>query len=153
MQNYSLCWSGSSLSAGWKHDCYCWKCYGLNYDWWIWWAHTTVWTQVICCPYNLKKYFSKQWKLNLIHHERVQLCRCGRCKLQNVKVQNEGINWNSGDNIYWKHDVQRFEALKIILHGNAEFEATNVILQVRLTWELCRYAWNSGVTALMPQFF
>ncbi|RVW42315.1 UTP--glucose-1-phosphate uridylyltransferase 3, chloroplastic [Vitis vinifera] len=55
---------------------------------------------------------------------------CGRCKLQNVKVQNKGINWNSGDNIYWKHDVQRFEALKIILHGNAEFEATDVILQV-----------------------
>lgn len=62
-----------------------------------------------------------------------QLCRCGKCKLQNVKVQNKGINWNSGDNTYWKHEVQRFEALKIILHGNAEFEATDVTLQVRLT--------------------
>ncbi|RVX03010.1 UTP--glucose-1-phosphate uridylyltransferase 3, chloroplastic [Vitis vinifera] len=62
--------------------------------------------------------------------------RCGRCKLQNVKVQNKGINWNSGDNIYWKHDVQRFEALKIILHGNAEFEATDVILQRNHVFEV-----------------
>ncbi|XP_034705188.1 UTP--glucose-1-phosphate uridylyltransferase 3, chloroplastic isoform X5 [Vitis riparia] len=62
--------------------------------------------------------------------------RCGRCKLQNVKVQNKGINWNSGDNIYWKHDVQRFEALKIILHGNAEFEATDVLLQRNHVFEV-----------------
>lgn len=57
-------------------------------------------------------------------------CRCGRCKLENVKVVNDGIDWNSNDNIYWKHEVQRFEALKVILHGNAEFEAVDVILQV-----------------------
>ncbi|KAL5710087.1 UTP--glucose-1-phosphate uridylyltransferase 3 [Ranunculus cassubicifolius] len=55
--------------------------------------------------------------------------RCGRCKLQNVKVLNKGINWNYAENSYWKHDVQRFEALKIVLHGNAEFEASDVILQ------------------------
>ncbi|KAL3837765.1 hypothetical protein ACJIZ3_022356 [Penstemon smallii] len=55
--------------------------------------------------------------------------RCARCKLDNVKVLNDGINWNSSDNVYWKHDVQRFEALKVILHGNAEFEATDVIIQ------------------------
>lgn len=58
--------------------------------------------------------------------------RCGRCKLQNVKVLNKGIDWSSTENIFWKHDVQRFEAFKIILHGNAEFEANDVILQVRL---------------------
>lgn len=55
--------------------------------------------------------------------------RCGRCKLQNVKVQNEGIDWSADENVYWKHDVQRFEALKVILHGNAEFEATDVTLK------------------------
>ncbi|VFQ80448.1 unnamed protein product [Cuscuta campestris] len=55
--------------------------------------------------------------------------RCSRCKLKNVKVLNDGIDWNSRDNLYWKHDVQRFEAVKIILHGNAEFEAVDVILQ------------------------
>ncbi|XP_038723026.1 UTP--glucose-1-phosphate uridylyltransferase 3, chloroplastic isoform X2 [Tripterygium wilfordii] len=56
--------------------------------------------------------------------------RCGRCKMQNVKVLNEGIDWSSGENIFWKHDVRRFEAFKVILHGNAEFEANDVILQV-----------------------
>lgn len=43
---------------------------------------------------------------------------------------NDGIDWSSGDNVYWKNDVHRFEALKIILHGNAEFEANNVTIQV-----------------------
>lgn len=63
----------------------------------------------------------------------IRLDRCGRCRLENVKVQNQGVNWNCGDNVYWKHDVQRFEACKIVLHGNAEFEATDVTIQVRLT--------------------
>lgn len=66
-------------------------------------------------------------------HMCVNLSRCGRCKLNNVKVLNKGIDWDCGDNTYWKHDVQRFEALKIILHGNAEFEASDVTLQVRFT--------------------
>lgn len=62
--------------------------------------------------------------------------RCGRCKLDNVKVFNKGINWNSGNNIYWKHDVQRFEAVNVILHGNAEFEAMDVILQGNHVFEV-----------------
>ncbi|XP_024466052.1 UTP--glucose-1-phosphate uridylyltransferase 3, chloroplastic isoform X2 [Populus trichocarpa] len=62
--------------------------------------------------------------------------RCGRCRLQNVKVVNKGINWSFGDNIYWKHDVQRFEALKVILHGNAEFEADNVTIQGNQIFEI-----------------
>lgn len=66
--------------------------------------------------------------------------RCGRCKLQNVKVLNEGIDWNFGDNVYWKHVVQRIEACKVVLHGNAEFEATDVILKVSLSTNHCRYA-------------
>lgn len=59
------------------------------------------------------------------------LCRCGRCKLCNVTVLNDGIDWTSDDNVYWKHDVCRSEALKVILHGNAEFEAYNVTIQVK----------------------
>ncbi|KAF9596503.1 hypothetical protein IFM89_012234 [Coptis chinensis] len=55
--------------------------------------------------------------------------RCGRCKLRNVKILNKGIDWSSADNCYWKHDVQRVEAVKVVLHGNAEFEATDVVLQ------------------------
>lgn len=55
--------------------------------------------------------------------------RCGRCKLQNVEVQNEGIDWGSDDNTYWMHDVHRCESLKIVLHGNAEFEATDVVIK------------------------
>lgn len=56
--------------------------------------------------------------------------RCGKCKLQKVKVRNKGLNWNSPKNVYWKNEVERFESLKIILHGNAEFEASDVTLEV-----------------------
>ncbi|TVU19759.1 hypothetical protein EJB05_35930, partial [Eragrostis curvula] len=55
--------------------------------------------------------------------------RCGRCRLQRVKIMNEGINWVSPNNVYWKHDVERSESVKIILHGNAEFEAKDVVLK------------------------
>ncbi|GAB2299315.1 UTP--glucose-1-phosphate uridylyltransferase 3, chloroplastic [Dionaea muscipula] len=55
--------------------------------------------------------------------------RCARCRLQNVRVMNKGIDWKSGENIYWKHDLQRQEVLKVVLHGNAEFEAINVTLK------------------------
>ncbi|WJX38488.1 UTP--glucose-1-phosphate uridylyltransferase 3, chloroplastic [Trifolium repens] len=68
----------------------------------------------------------------ILHHGQ----RCGRCKLQNVKVLNEGIDWRHGGNVYWKHDVQRSEVLQIILHGNAEFEATDVVLQGNHVFEV-----------------
>ncbi|CAA0831341.1 UDP-glucose pyrophosphorylase 3 [Striga hermonthica] len=61
----------------------------------------------------------------ILHYGR----RCARCKLENVKVLNDGINWDSEENLFWKHDVQRFEALRVILHGNAEFEARDVVIQ------------------------
>lgn len=48
----------------------------------------------------------------------------------NVKILNKGIDWTSPENVYWKHDLHRFEMLKIVLKGNAEFEATDVVLQV-----------------------
>ncbi|MQL69230.1 hypothetical protein Taro_001480 [Colocasia esculenta] len=79
--------------------------------------------------------------------------RCGRCKLQNVRVLNKGIDW-SADNVYWKHDVQRFEMLKIVLHGNAEFEATNITLQGNHLFEvpdgykMCLLACDSGSNAV-----
>ncbi|KAB2598354.1 hypothetical protein D8674_001274 [Pyrus ussuriensis x Pyrus communis] len=40
------------------------------------------------------------------------------------------------NNVYWKHDVKRIEACKIILHGNAEFEATDVTLQGNRIFEV-----------------
>ncbi|XP_078181562.1 UDP-glucose pyrophosphorylase 3 isoform X2 [Carex rostrata] len=55
--------------------------------------------------------------------------RCSKCKLQKVKVRNKGLNWNSPKNVYWKNEVERFESLKIILHGNAEFEASDITLE------------------------
>ncbi|XVF24165.1 hypothetical protein REPUB_Repub13aG0103800 [Reevesia pubescens] len=82
--------------------------------------------------------------------------RCGRCKLHNVKVLNDGIDWSSGDNVYWKHDVCRFEALKVILHGNAEFEADNVTIQGNRVFEVpdgYRLKVTSGDPGLAVQLY
>ncbi|KAL4576122.1 hypothetical protein LXL04_012211 [Taraxacum kok-saghyz] len=62
--------------------------------------------------------------------------RCARCKLENVKIRNKGINWNSDKNLYWKHDVERFELVKVILHGNAEFEAVDVNIEGNHVFEV-----------------
>ncbi|KAH7841035.1 hypothetical protein Vadar_024775 [Vaccinium darrowii] len=59
--------------------------------------------------------------------------RCGRCKLQIVEVLNEGIDWTSGQNASWQHDVQPFELLKVVLHGNAVFEAADDVFLVGST--------------------
>ncbi|CAL5203037.1 unnamed protein product [Lathyrus oleraceus] len=69
---------------------------------------------------------------SILHHGQ----RCGRCKLQNVKVLNKGVDWSYDGNMYWKHDVKRSEVLKIVLHGNAEFEATDVVLQGNHVFEV-----------------
>lgn len=54
--------------------------------------------------------------------------QCGKCELLNVKIVNKGIDRNA-QNIYWKNQIFRHEAMKIILHGNGEFFAENVIFK------------------------
>jgi hypothetical protein len=49
--------------------------------------------------------------------------QCGRVHLMNVVVQNVGVDWHLSGGGAWKHQVQRHEACRIILHGRSEFEA------------------------------
>lgn len=53
---------------------------------------------------------------------------CGKCILNNVKVKNHGREPTSGKNA-WRCLNQRKEALRITLHGNAEFFAEDVELE------------------------
>jgi len=55
--------------------------------------------------------------------------KCGKCRLQNVKIENKGIDHARTENIYWKHEVKRREMCEIVLEGNAEFEAKDVTLE------------------------
>ncbi|NGX54242.1 MAG: hypothetical protein K1000chlam4_00967, partial [Chlamydiae bacterium] len=48
--------------------------------------------------------------------------RSGKCRLRNVTVRNLGID-REAENIYWKNQISRHEALKIVLLGNGEFDA------------------------------
>jgi hypothetical protein len=63
-------------------------------------------------------------------------CRCGRVRLTGVVVRNAGIDWSNPENCYWQHKVARREAVRIILHGQSEIEASNVVLEGDLTFEV-----------------
>lgn len=62
--------------------------------------------------------------------------RCGKLRLRNVTIRNKGIDWSHPDNVYWKHKVTRKEACRILLHGEAEFEAADVELRGDVTYEV-----------------
>lgn len=52
--------------------------------------------------------------------------RTGQCILKNVRVENDGIDWNAEDHLFWKHDIKRCESLTLHLRGNSRFEAQDV---------------------------
>ena len=62
--------------------------------------------------------------------------KCGKCRLENVTVENKGIDYTRTDNIFWKHDVKRLEKCEIILHGHSEFEAKDVKLSGNQSFEV-----------------
>lgn len=64
--------------------------------------------------------------------------RCGRCRLENVRVENRGVFWEHPDNIFWQHRVVRHESLRVVLHGDAEFEARDVTIKV---WVVTVHLW------------
>ncbi len=52
--------------------------------------------------------------------------KVGRCTLKNVKVKNQGVDYEK-DNIFWKQVIHRKESCRILLEGESEFYAENVI--------------------------
>ncbi|GFH06732.1 uncharacterized protein HaLaN_01411, partial [Haematococcus lacustris] len=61
---------------------------------------------------------------------------CGRVLMTNVTIQNAGINWQSPSNVYWKHCVSRYEAVRVVLRGHSEFEARDVTLRGSHTFDV-----------------
>ena len=59
----------------------------------------------------------------------------GKCTLINVRVRNQGVQ-RSGLEETWQQDVVRKESLQIILRGNAEFYAENVLLEGSLLFDV-----------------
>ena len=59
----------------------------------------------------------------------------GKCTLINVRVRNQGVQ-RSGLEETWQRDVIRKESLQIILRGNAEFYAENVLLEGALLFDV-----------------
>lgn len=49
----------------------------------------------------------------------------GKCALKNVTVKNRGIDMKAS-NCFWKNQISRKEALRILLQGNSEFYAEDV---------------------------
>jgi UTP---glucose-1-phosphate uridylyltransferase len=61
--------------------------------------------------------------------------RVGSCRLINVTVENRGIDPNA-ENIYWKGEIHRDQLCEIIIHGDGEFYAENVLLRGNLKIEV-----------------
>jgi len=61
--------------------------------------------------------------------------RAGRCTLHRVKIRNAGID-REAPNVYWRNEIVRKECCQIILHGSAEFEAYDVVLEGDLAIEV-----------------
>jgi len=61
--------------------------------------------------------------------------KTGKCTLRNVQVENKGINRTS-QNLYWKQEIHHAEAMEIIIHGNGEFIAENVLFKGPLKIEV-----------------
>ena len=55
--------------------------------------------------------------------------RTSKCFLKNVQVLNKGINRNGSTNIYWKNQIKRHQALRIILQEHSEFYAEGVVFK------------------------
>jgi len=50
----------------------------------------------------------------------------GQCNLKNVRVENEGIDWNADNHLFWKHEIKRQASLTIHLKGHSRFDADGV---------------------------
>ena len=61
--------------------------------------------------------------------------KTGQCILENVRVLNEGIDWEE-DHLFWKHEVKRKGSLKITLHGHSRFVAKDIEIVGNLSLEV-----------------
>lgn len=52
----------------------------------------------------------------------------GKCRLENVKIENRGID-RGAKNTYWKNKISRKEVCKILIKGNGEFVAKDVVIR------------------------
>lgn len=76
---------------------------------------------------------------------------CGKCSLKRVRVINKGIDWTCPTNVYWQNKVKRQESLRIMLKGNSEFDAEDVVFEGSHTFVVpdgCRMVVRSSTSGL-----
>jgi UTP---glucose-1-phosphate uridylyltransferase len=52
--------------------------------------------------------------------------RCGHARLERVRVQNKGVDYDADGNCFWKQSVGLQETCSVVLHGCSEFDAMDV---------------------------
>lgn len=52
----------------------------------------------------------------------------GRCVLKNVKIRNRGVDWERSSP-FWKGAFNRHEGVAIVLHGNGQLIAEDIVLE------------------------
>lgn len=69
----------------------------------------------------------------------------GKCVLKNIKVRNQGVDWEAS-NVFWREGVARREALSIRIKGDGEFYAEDLLFEG--DWDISVEA-GTKVIALM----
>ena len=62
--------------------------------------------------------------------------RNGRARLEDVEVDNAGVEWGHPKNVPWRHLLHRKEAAKFRLRGRSELDARGVTLRGGLSFEV-----------------
>ncbi len=69
---------------------------------------------------------------------RLQYGREGRCTLKNLAIRNQGIDYLHAHH-FWKNELTRHEAVKIVLYEGAEFHAEGITLEGPHLFEVPAY--------------
>lgn len=67
-----------------------------------------------------------------LHFDESQM---GKCTLNNVKIRNKGTEQKETHNV-WKRTIPPVESTHILIHGNGEFYAENVVLEGEIFFEV-----------------
>jgi hypothetical protein len=54
--------------------------------------------------------------------------KTGKCVLKNVRIRNRGIDWEKSTQL-WRNEIARTEECRILIHGDGEFCAENVVFE------------------------
>lgn len=66
----------------------------------------------------------------------VYSARNGRARLEDVEIDNAGVDWANPNNVTWRHLLNRKESAEFVLRGRSELDARGVTLRGGVRFEV-----------------